>query len=53
MPKKYRLPIHRLTGPRVPDIMDRPEVIKEILAAADARLNKNLKNQLDFELSKL
>jgi hypothetical protein len=49
----YRLPIERLTGPRVPDIMDKPEVMAAILAAADARLDKNLSNQIDYELSRL
>lgn len=53
MPKKYRLPIHRLTGPRFTDIMAKPEVMAEILKLADARLNKNISNQLDYELSKL
>jgi hypothetical protein len=49
----YRLPIERLTGPRVPDIMDKPEVMAAILAAADIRLDKNLSNQIDYELSRL
>jgi hypothetical protein len=53
MPEKYRLPIHMLTGPRVPDIMGKPEVMKDILSLADVRIDKNLANQLDFELSKL
>ena len=53
LPDPYRFEIHRLTGPRAPDIMDKPEVMKEILAAADVRLDKNLKNQIDYELSRL
>ena len=53
LPQPYRFKIHRLTGPRVPDIMDKPEVMKEILSAADVRLDKNLANQIDYELSRL
>lgn len=49
----YRLPIQRLTGPRVPDIMGKPNVMAAILALADVRLDKNLDYQLDYELSKL
>jgi len=53
LPAKYRLPIERLTGPRIPDIMGNTKVIGVILSAANVRLDKNLKNQLDYELSKL
>jgi len=53
LPRKYRLPIERLTGPRIPDSMGNTKVIVVILSAANIRLDKNLKNQLDYELSKL
>jgi hypothetical protein len=53
MPKKYRFPIHRLTGPRFTDIFGNPKVMAEILKLANVRLDKNISNQLDYELSKL
>lgn len=53
LPRGYRLPIERLTGPRIPDIMGNPKVIGLILSAANVRLDKNLSSQLDYELSKL
>ena len=53
LPRPYRFPIQRLTGPRVPDIMGNPKIIGIILNLAGIRLDKNLANQIDFELSKL
>lgn len=53
LPKKYRLPIQRLTGPRIPDIMGKPATLKRIQAKANERLKKNLKHELDYMLSKL
>jgi hypothetical protein len=51
LPRKYRLPIKQLYGPRVPDIMSNDPVMKIILAQADERLHKNLMHELEYELS--
>jgi hypothetical protein len=53
LPKRYRLPIEKLTGPRVADIMGKPAVMKKIQNQADERLHKNINQQLNYELSKL
>lgn len=53
LPKKYRLPIKQLYGPRVPDIMENTDVMKPILKKAGDRLQKELNSQLNFEMSKL
>ena len=53
LPKQYRLPVERLTGPRVTDIMGKPSVMKKIEDQANARLHKNINSQLNYELSKL
>ena len=52
LPKKYRLPMEELTGPRVPDIMSNDPVMKSILEKADDRLHKNLLHETEYELSK-
>ncbi|MDX9819494.1 MAG: phage tail protein [Desulfococcus multivorans] len=53
LPKKYRLPISEKFGPRVPDIMENEPVMNTVLAQAGRRLQKNLKHELDYELSTL
>jgi hypothetical protein len=53
LPKQYRLPIEKLTGPRVADIMGKPTVLKKIQNQANERLHKNISQQLNYELSKL
>lgn len=53
LPKKYRLPIHRKTGPAVPDIMGRELVINKIEEKTATRLEKNSMHELEFEISKL
>ncbi|HET56890.1 MAG TPA: hypothetical protein ENN35_00425 [Deltaproteobacteria bacterium] len=53
LPKKYRLPVEKLTGPRVADIMGKPTVLKKIRNQADERLHKNIDQQLKYELSRL
>lgn len=52
LPKKYRLPIEELYGPRVPDIMSNDPVMKSILTKADERLHKNIVHEIDYELSR-
>lgn len=53
MPEQYRLPVERLTGPRLTDIMGKPTVLKRIESQANDRLHKNINQQLNYELSKL
>lgn len=52
MPKKYRLPIESLYGPRIQDITGRPEVMKKIEDSAGIRLQKELSHQVDYLLKK-
>jgi len=51
LPKKFRLKIQRLTGPRIEDIYD--DLMPEVQARVGARLLKNFDHELEFELSKL
>ncbi len=53
LPEEYRLPVKRLTGPRIQDIYDDPAVMKVVLKKADVRMSKNLNHETDFLLSKL
>ena len=53
LPRKYRLPVERLIGPRIQDIFDEPKVMKPVMKMADDRLAVNLQRELNFELSKL
>lgn len=52
LPLAYRYPIHRLTGPRIQDIYDEPEVIGAVLKKADGRLAKALDRETAYELSR-
>ncbi|KKN52428.1 hypothetical protein LCGC14_0612820 [marine sediment metagenome] len=53
LPRTYRLPVERLVGPRIQDILDEPKVMKPVMKMADDRLAVNLQRELNFELSKL
>ncbi|MFZ7126409.1 MAG: hypothetical protein ACOWWM_09690 [Desulfobacterales bacterium] len=53
LPERYRLPIRELTGPRVEDILARPEVISDLEKKAAARALKNVDHELKFMLSQL
>jgi len=53
LPKKYRLPIDRKTGPRITDHLGKPAVFKKIQEQAAARYVKNVDHELSWELSKL
>lgn len=53
MPKAYRLPIRRLTGPRLTDHLGKPAVIKKIEEKAGARYAKNVDHELSRELERL
>jgi len=46
LPRKYRLPIEELTGPRVEDILGRPDVMAELLRLAGIRLDKNIEHEI-------
>ena len=50
---RYRLQINELTGPRVEDILSDMNVFKKIEDSANARLQKNLDAEINFELSRL
>lgn len=53
LPKIYRLPLQRLTGPRLTDRLAQASVIKSIEIKAGDRLIKNYDHELNYELSKL
>ncbi len=53
LPKKYRLPVDRLTGPRIEDELGKDRTLNEVQADADRRFTQNLERELNFELSKL
>jgi hypothetical protein len=47
-----RYPVKGLSGPAVPDVMKRPEIMKVIETKAAARLTKRIDHEIDYELSK-
>lgn len=49
LPRSYRLPVWRLTGPRVQDIYDDKPVMDSVLKKAGERFDKNL----DYETDRL
>ncbi len=53
MPKKFRLPIHELFGPRIPSILEHENVMPVVLSKAGDRVITNLDHETNFELSKL
>lgn len=52
LPRKYRYPIRRLTGPRIQDIYDDPMVMNKVMKKADDRLSKNLDRETAYLLSR-
>jgi hypothetical protein len=52
LPRGYRYPLERKTGPRIEDVYDKPEIIKPVLENAGKRLDINIESQLDFVLNK-
>ena len=53
LPKKYRLPVYKLTGPRLADAFTgRPQVEETIKQKAIQRMIKELDRQLDYAFSK-
>lgn len=53
LPKEYRLPVERLTGPSIPAIMAREPVMQAIEQKAHIRLKKNFEHEMSWKLSKL
>lgn len=53
LPRRYRLPIKRLTGPRIEDEYSKPAIINGVLVYGGARLIVVMEQELSFELSKL
>ena len=52
MNQKYRRPVETLTGPRIEDILGKPDVIQYLQAAAGERLSKNINDQLEYIMSR-
>jgi hypothetical protein len=52
LPSKYRFPIHKAFGPAVQDIYGRPKVLNAVLEKGNKRLETNLTDLLNFQLSK-
>jgi len=49
LPKRYRMPIERLTGPRIEDILAKDTTLTEVLDRSSIRYRDNL----DYELNRL
>lgn len=52
LPKKFRLPVDRLAGPRVPDILSNDDVMKNVQVLGAERLTKNLAHEVDRQLAR-
>jgi len=50
MPERYRLPIHRLSGPRIQDILGDNRVMARVMQKAGARYEKNYAHEIDYLL---
>lgn len=53
LPMKYKKPVERLTGPRIPDIFDRNEVMTIVLDVAADSYQQNFEHELERELERL
>jgi len=47
LPERYRYPVEALHGPRIQDIMSRPEVMQPVKGKAQVRVKKDLASQVD------
>lgn len=47
LPKKYRLPVERLTGPRIEDALSKPTILGPLQTAASDLLQTNLSKKVD------
>ena len=52
LPEEFRYPLESLTGPRVQDITDNPEVIGAVQKEASETISEELKRQTDLFLRK-
>jgi len=52
LPRRYRLPIKTLYGPRIQDIQSDPAVINPVQNAAGVRLKTNINHELSYFLEK-
>ena len=52
LPKEYRLPIERRTGPRISDALAKPDVIRAIEAKAGERWLKEITHEVNRELAR-
>ena len=50
LPQKYRFPVHRLEGPRIPDILERKHVMKRTMTMIGVRVVQAMKHELNREL---
>jgi hypothetical protein len=53
LPVEFRKPVERLTGPRIPDIFDRDEVMKIVLEVSADSYQQNFYHELERELERL
>jgi hypothetical protein len=53
LPRKYRLPIRVLKGPAIPQVLGDEDIMGPILKKAEERLDKNVRHELEFFLTKL
>lgn len=53
LPPKYRFPVERLAGPRIPDILTHDEVMKLVLTVAGDSYQQNFDHELKRELDRL
>lgn len=53
LPRQYRYPLERLTGPRVEDEYSKDKVINPVMKNAGERFVVNMDSQVSLELSKL
>jgi len=53
LPRKYRYPVQRLTGPRVEDEFSKPRTLNAVQDYADKRFSVVVDQELNYELSKL
>ena len=47
LPKKYRTPVERLTGPRIEDVLAKEEILTPIEQQAGDKFSENLMKQVD------
>ncbi|MBN1664839.1 MAG: phage tail protein [Deltaproteobacteria bacterium] len=53
MERKYRFPIEAVYGPRLTTVVKSDSVMKPVMNNAGTRLDKNLKKEINYEMSKM